>query len=237
MLTTARAIVLKTIRHGDRTVVLKAWTDHHGLRGYLVRAGGRRGQAMAALQPLNRLEVVADEHPERELHPVRELRVERPYQQLHNDPLRISVALFVQELLYRTLRQEAADEALDHYVRHALEILDTAPDVRNFPVVFLVQLSGHLGFFPEAAEEGEDRFDMMEGRFTAQARAHGHTLGPPLSTALAGLLERPLAEQHLAALPARLRRDLLDHLLLYFRLHLDGLGPLRSPEVLHQVLA
>ena len=36
-------------------------------------------------------------------------------------------------------------------------------------------------------------------------------------------------------MPASERRDLLDHLLLYYRMHLEGLGELRSPAVLHQV--
>jgi hypothetical protein len=37
-------------------------------------------------------------------------------------------------------------------------------------------------------------------------------------------------------IPASQRRELLDHLLLYFRMHLEGLGELKSPAILHQVL-
>ncbi|MFN6117439.1 MAG: DNA repair protein RecO [Flavobacteriales bacterium] len=236
MLVTTRAIVLKTIRHGDRTVVLKAWTERSGLRSCMLRTGGKRGVSNAALQPLNRIELVLDEHPERELHPVRELRVERPYTRISLEPVRATLALFVQEVLYRVLREEAADEEMQQFLDEALEAMDSAPDVRHFPLVFLVRLAGHLGFMPEPPTPGEDRFDLREGHFTSGSAQHGHTLGPPLSLALAQVLGADFAEMHRLTVPAAQRRELLDHLLLYFRMHRDGLGELRSPAVLHQVL-
>jgi len=236
MLITTKAIVLRTIRHGDRSVVLNAWTQRSGRRSYLVRTGTKRGAAMAALQPLNRLELVVDEHPERDLHMVRELRIEQPYARLHTDPLRSGVALFVQEVLYKVLRQESADADLDTFLAHALEVMDTAPDLRHYPLVFLLRLTGHLGFFPEAPGPGEDRFDLREGHFIGGAAQHGHTMGPPLSLALASLLDIDLGRLEEAALPRTQRRELLDLLLLYFRMHLEGAGEMRSPAVLHQVL-
>jgi len=236
MLFTTEAIVLRTIQHGDSTLILKAWTERSGLRSYLVRSGSKRGAARAALQPLNRLELVVDEKPERDLHNVRELRVSRPYSRLHSDPLRAAVALFVQEVLYKVLREESADDGLNSFLNESLEALDTVPDLSHFPLVFLLQLSGHLGFFPEAPGPGEDRFDLQEGHFIQGHGEHAHTLGPPLSLALAALLTVDLKHLHHANVPASQRRALLDHVLLYFRMHLEGMGELRSPAVLHQVL-
>lgn len=237
MLVTARAIVLRTFRHSDRTVVLKAWTRHHGLRSYVVRAGAKATAAHAALQPLTRLELVAMEQPDRDLHSVREVRIEAPYLHIPTDPLRGSVALFVQELLYKVLRQESADEDLDDMVRHALHVLDHADDLSHFPLQLMVQLSAFLGFFPEYPEPGADRFDLREGHFVHHAAPHGHTMGPPLSTALAALLDAPLGTVPQPPLPSVVRRQLLDHLLLYYRIHLEGMGEMRSPAVLHQVLS
>ena len=99
MLHTTRAVVLRTIKHGDRTVVLKAYTELFGLRSYMVRSGGKGGVAPSALLPLSRVELVVTENTEREMHTVRELRVERPYTQLHVDAIRGTLALFTQELL------------------------------------------------------------------------------------------------------------------------------------------
>ena len=236
MLHTTRAIVLKTIRHGDRTVVLKAFTEQFGLRSYMVRAGGKGGVANAALQALNRLELVVNEHPERDIQNILEMRVERPYSRVPYDPVRGALLLFTQELLYKVLRGEAADPELYCFLDEAVEAIDSAEDVRNYPLVLLVKLSGQLGFLPAIPGTEEDRFDLREGEFIQGAARHGHTMGPVLSGHLAALLPIGFTNMPGPAIPASERRDLLDHLLLYYRMHIEGFGELRSPTVLHQVL-
>ncbi|HQW04937.1 MAG: DNA repair protein RecO [Flavobacteriales bacterium] len=236
MLHTTRAVVLKTIRHGDNTVIVKAFAEQLGVRSFLVRTGKKKGASAASLQPLSRVELVADEHAERDLIMVRELRMERPFLAVTFDPVRATLALFVQEVLYKVLHGEAADPDLYAFVEEALEAMDTVPDIRNFPLVFLVRLSGHLGFRPSPPGLGQDRFDLREGEFVRGAAPHGHTLGPVLSQHLAALLPIEFASLPGPLIPTAQRRELLDHLLLYFRMHVEGLGELRSPAVLQQVL-
>lgn len=231
MLTTARAIGLRAIAHGDRTVVLKAWTAHAGARSYLVRLGRRGGAAQAALQPLSRIELVADERPDRELHPVRELRVEEPYARVPFEPVRGALLLFAQELFGKVLRAEGPDPELDAAARAALRAIDTDARLAWIPHRLLIGLSGPLGFRPEPPEEGEDHFDLEEGRFVPRGARHGSLMAPPLSTAFAELLAGGAPEA-----PAQQRRALLDHLLLYYRLHIEGMGELRAPAMLHEVL-
>ncbi|HRF79545.1 MAG TPA: recombination protein O N-terminal domain-containing protein [Flavobacteriales bacterium] len=236
MLHTTRAVVLKTIRHGDSTVVLKAYTEALGLRSYLVRMGKKGGVSQAALQPLNRIELVAQGAPEKDLLAVRELRVDRPYLQVPFDAVRGTLALFVQEVLYRTLRGESADAELFAFLEEVLHAMDTAPDVRNFPLVFLVRYSEQLGIMPSPPKAGADHFDPAEGEFVLGAERFGRTMGPPLSHHLAELLPVGFADMDRHLIPGAHRRELLDHLLLYYRMHVDGLSELRSPAVLHQVL-
>lgn len=234
MLVTTEAFALRAIAHGDRSVVLKAWTRHAGARSYLVRTGAR--SPAAALQPLSRVEIVADEKPDHDMHAVRSLRVSRPFIRIPFDPVRGTVALFAQELLYRVLRAESADEDLHAAVDEVVEAIDAAPDLRWLPHQMLVRLAAPLGFVPEPPESGLDHFDLQEGRFVEAGARHGHLLAPPLSTALGILLGGALGEPPPLALSAAQRRDLLDHLLLYYRLHLEAMGGMRSPAVLHAVL-
>ncbi len=237
MSTLVKAIVLRAIAHGDRTHVLKTWTSHAGARSYLVRAGSKRGASVAALQPLSRIELVAEERADRDLPIAREMRIDEPYQRLLADPLRATVALFVQELLYRVLRAESDDPELDLAVRKGLQALDSAEQLRWFPHLLLVSLSGPLGFRPEAPLPGQDHFDLQEGCFTQAGARHGHLVAPPFSTALARLLEHEPGEDPPIRIPASQRRQLLDQLLLYYRIHLEGMGELRSPDVLHAALS
>lgn len=234
MLITADAIVLRVTPHGDKSAVLRAWTRHAGARSYLVRISPKGQQA--ALQPLSRIEVVADERPDRELHTARSVRLSRPFTRIPFDPVRGAVALFAQELLYRVLRAESADDELTGTVEQAVDAIDTRDDLRWLPHQLLVALSGPLGFLPEPPAAGHDHFDPQEGRFVAPGAKHGHLLAPPLSTMLAQLLKAQMHFAPVIVATSAQRTELLDRLLLYYRLHLESMGPMRSPAVLQSVL-
>jgi DNA repair protein RecO (recombination protein O) len=235
MLSTTRAVVLRTFKHGDRGTVLKAYTEAFGARSYFVRGGGRKGSTAALLQPLNRLELVVTELHDREMHAVRELRVERPYTRVHIEHSRGLLLLFAQEVLYRTLREEAPDAPLFAFVQNTLEAIDGGDDLVHAPLHLLAGLAFHLGIAPEQPAPGEDRFDMREGHFFPGGAPHEHCMDADVAGAFAQLLRSEESGAALAIAPA-LRTRLLEHLLVYFRLHVAGFGELRSPEVLHALL-
>ena len=232
MLHTTRAVVLRTIRHGDRTTVLKAHTERSGTRSYLIRVGGRSGVKPALVSPLTRVELVEDERPERDLHHVRELRMEAPAPSA-DDPRTGALLLFTQDILLRCLKEEVADPALFAFIHDHLGELAASGGGPMTPIRFLIDLSRHLGFHPSPPGRHDENFDLMEGCFVHGEAPSGYTLRPPLSAALASCLEDPTGDP---ALPPGTRRGLLDHLLLYYRLHVPGFGELRSVDVLREVL-
>ena len=128
-----RAIILRVIEHGDRSMVVRALTEAHGPRAFVVRPTGKK-VPRALLQPLMRVEMIATDDPGRELQYVNELRNDRPYGSLHSDPMRAVVGVFVQEVLCQALRMEAPDPDLFAYVQHELEELDRGGPARAVPV-------------------------------------------------------------------------------------------------------
>jgi len=238
MLHTTRALVLRTIRHGDRTLVLKAYTERFGLRSYLVRVSAKGGapSTPALIQALNRVELVVDERTERDMHHVREIRLDRPYLHVHGDAARGAVLLFLQEVLYRTLREESGDHMMYAFLDGVLEQVDTDNDLRNFPLVFLLRYMTMMGFAPEPTEVGGTYFDLQEGLFVQELPLHAHVIAPPLSNVLTALLPLQMVQQADVKVAAAQRRELLEQLLHFLRLHLPGSPELRSPEVLHQLL-
>jgi DNA repair protein RecO (recombination protein O) len=236
MLITTRAIVLRTVRHGDKSVVLKLYTEHNGVRGYAVRIGGKSGVPAALLEPMQRLAIVAQERGDRDLHHLKEVRPDKPFVSIGSDPIKGSVVLFMQEVLLRTLREESADPALFEFVHDALGVLDDEPDLGHFPIGFLCGLCRQHGFAPEPPEGPVTWFDMMDGRFVDHEPAHPHAFTGSLVPLFAQLLETPLGHASNMRASASQRRALLERLLHYFRLHVDGFGELRSPIILQTVL-
>lgn len=235
MLQTTRAVALRTFRHGDNSTVLKAYTERFGARTYLARTSKRGGVRPSHIRPLDRLELVVTEDREREMHAIREIRPWKPYVGIPQEPARGLVLLFAQEVFYRTLREESPDAPLFRSVLESLEAIDTGEHLAQLPLLLLVRLTRHLGFLPEPPLPGEDRFDLREGHFFAGNPPHGLCMGPPHAQALADLL-RAEAEGHVPSPGAGLGKALLDDLLTYFSLHVEGFGQLRSPGVLHELL-
>ncbi len=235
MLHTTQAVVLRTFKHGDNSVILKTYTDSFGARSYMVRTGKRGGVKPAHLQPLDRLELVVTESREREMHAIREIRIANPFIGIPNDPIRGMLLLFAQEVFYRTLREETPDAPLFNFVLETLEDIDTGENLGQLPILLLVRLAEHLGFLPEPPEPGEDRFDLREGHFFRGAPAHGLCMDTPNALAFAALLKAGTTGTTLSLRP-EIRKHLLDDLLTYFRLHVEGFGQLKSPAVLHDLL-
>ena len=235
MLHTTRAIVLRTFKHGDSAIILKAYTEAFGARSYIVRISKRSSAKPAHLQPLDRLELVVSESGEREMHTVREVRMERAYVGIAGDPVRGLLLLFAQEVFYRTLKEESPDESLFHFVQEILEEIDSGENLGMLPLLLLLRLAGHLGFLPEPPGPGEELFDLREGHFFSGVPGHGFYMDRNSSLALAELLKAGPSGTHIP-LASELRKSLLEQLLDYFRLHVEGFGQLRSPAILHALL-
>lgn len=239
MVQTTRAIVLRAIKHGDKSTVLRAYTERFGLRSYMVRSAGKGTARSAALQPLSRVELVVPETSEHDLRTVRDLRIDRPYTRLQQEPVRGVLMLFAQEVFNRTLREESEDAQLYGFLQETLEYMDTGSDMAHQPLLLLVGLSRHLGFFPEMPEKGEHRFDLREGYFFQGQAPHEFCMEPAQADLFAELISRVEAPAEIMAplrTSAEVRRGLLDDLLIYYRLHVEGFGELRSLDVLRAVL-
>lgn len=235
MLHTTRAVILRVFRHTDRSLVLKAYTEAFGARSYMMWIGKKQAARSAVAQPLARVELVVSERDGREMHQVREARVERPYHGVASDPIRGMLLLFAQEVFYRTLRTESADQALFNFVQETLGAVDTGPNTGLQPVMLLVGLAEHMGIRPQPPEPGEDLFDLQEGTFFRGAPPHAFCMDRDSSHHFAGLLHAGQGPAPLN-IPGASRRNLLDQLLQYYRLHVDGFGALRSPAILHGML-
>lgn len=234
MLHTTRAVVLRTFKHGDNAIILKAYTELFGARSYIVRISKRGGARPALLQPLDRLELVVNES-ERDMHMVREVRMERAYVSIAGDPARGLLLLFAQEVFYRTLKEESPDEGLFLFVQQTLEEIDTGDNLGMLPILLLLRLAGHLGILPEPPAPGEELFDMREGHFFGGVPEHGFYMDRNSSLAFAEQLQAGPGRAG-APLAPELRKRLLEQLLEYFRLHVEGFGQLRSPTILHALL-
>ncbi len=145
MLTTTEAIVLSLQPYNDKAHILHAFTRKSGRINYIVYGIGRKKSA-AQYAPLSLVELTADMQPNRSFQTLRQTRLTYIPTQLPTDLRRRTVALFLAEILYRTLRHPMEDPALFDYLSDMTQELDTTPNPENLHIRFLVGLAVQMGF-------------------------------------------------------------------------------------------
>lgn len=240
MIIKTEGIVLQGIKYGDTSLVVRIFTRSHGVQSYLVQ-GVRKARARMhhnLFQPTTLVELVAYHKEQPGLQRIREITGAHPYHTLPLDILKTTIALFLAEVLTNTLRESDASPPMYDFVREALITLDdtTAP-VANFHLVFLLQLSRYLGFAPRDNHDPRHPFfNLQEGLFQPTLTDPHFCLDEALSRQLLTLMHTSLPDSGHLPLTATDRRLLLNHLVDYYRYHLEGLRPLLSHQILENVL-
>jgi len=239
MIATTKGIVLHHIRYTDSSVIAKIYTERFGLQSYLVRGvgQGKRNKKAGLMQPLSLVELTARQKEDGGLSTVRDIRMYSPYQELQSNVIKCTVALFIAEVLYKTLQEDTASPSLYTYLEGALQLLDLEKHEPNFHLWFLMRYSRHLGFEPSAPEEeGMQFFDLREGRFTLTPPLHPDYAEKPETKAVLTLLGTNFDAIGGCIASASVRKSTLEVILRYFRFHLEGMREIQSHKVLQTVL-
>ena len=101
MLTKSRAIVLRTVRYGDKRMMVDMLTEQYGRLSFSTTIGSsaRSRQKKLLFQPLSILEVVFDYRQSQQVQRLGEARIWWPSVSLHFDSYKMSLVFFRISLL------------------------------------------------------------------------------------------------------------------------------------------
>ena len=216
---TSRIIVLHLTKYSDHGLVLHAVDSTAGRRSFLVR-GIKRGNAVAVFHPLSLLDVVSSESPHSTMSHLREWEPVQPLHGIRGDLVKGALAMFLSEVLYRSLTNDLADPQLFGWLCEAVGTLDGEQgSVANFPAWFLVSYAVRMGFMPGETVEPAGMF-------------------PPEDAALfQRFLRTPYEEAMAIPLSGTRRQAFARKMLQYLSWHLGTTIDSKSLDVLHEVLA
>ena len=146
--------------------------------------------------------------------------------------------MFLNEVLYKAIKQQTADENSFDFIFNAIELLDNATHgLANFHLIFLIQLTRYLGFYPHGTNvENANYFDMKNGTFSKYKPDSVLYLSPPHTQNFSLLLQCSFENMQQLKISNDERRYLIQKLLEYYAMHIEGFGNIRSHEVLEEVL-
>ena len=234
MIQKTKAIVINSIKYSDSSLIVNCYTENYGLKAYMLKGilKAKKGKVRKSLfQPLTQLELVAYHNNKGNLNSIKEAQITAHYLSLHTDIIKQSIVLFLSEVLSTSLREEEQNESLYHFLETAFLWLDTHDGTANFHLLFLLQLTKHLGFYP-SPYNGELFFDLIEGKFLNQPLSNQYVKSPEINY-LETLLGTTFEILPTLEFNASQRQLILDLLIRYINLHLHTFRTPKSLAILH----
>jgi len=241
MLHKTRGIVFKATDYGESSVIVQVFTEKFGLQSYIIH-GAKKPRAKIGrnmLQPLHLLDMVVYHKNTGSVQRITELKNSPLLQTIPYDVIKSCIAIFLNEVLYKAIKQQSADEKVFDFVFSAIEWLDhQTGSIANFHLLFLIRLTRHLGFYPDRFLPGSgDYFDLKNGTFSKYKPDSLLYLSPPHTQNFGLLLQTGFENIGQLKFSNDERRYLARKLMDYYALHIEGFGSVRSADVLEEVLS
>jgi DNA repair protein RecO (recombination protein O) len=242
MLYTSRGIVLHQLKYAESSLIVKIYTEKFGLKSYIFRGIHKaRGKNKASLlQHLNLVEITADNRDYKGIQNPKEVRLEFPYKSIPTDIRKSSICLFINEILYRSIKHEEPDLSLFAFIWDSMIWLDEkTEDFSNFHLWFCIHLTHHLGFFPQISNTqlpGET-FNLQEGLFQVSTLRDTTHIPSDLTILLRQFLINNLEKSCNIKIDRNTRNKLIEYIILYYKWHIQEFGEINSHNILTDILA
>ena len=149
MVSKTNGIVLNYIKYKETSIISKIYTKEFGLKSYLINGiRTKKGKLnISSFQPLSLLELVVYENKNSQIGRIKELKFDKIYFTNHHVQKKISICLFISEVLLKLITFQVPDKNQFNFVRNSLIELDKIVDnYENFHIIFLIKFSKYLGF-------------------------------------------------------------------------------------------
>ena len=229
----SRAITLTYIKQGESSIISKIFTEKHGLQSFIVK-GVRSKKAKKKLglfQPLQLVDINATLIPKKGLQYLAEIII---IETISTDKINMNknfLAIFIAEISSKVLQENEQNSGLFKFVWEIKQKLYNANTIdENFALLFMLNLSKYLGFFPSTENINAPFFNLETGEFSGKSFNMNIYLTEEKTTVLKHLL---LGKK--INIPQELKSELLKDIIQYFRLHHYNLSNITSHLIIESL--
>jgi DNA repair protein RecO (recombination protein O) len=237
MIRKTRGIVLHTTKYGESSLVVHCYTEQGGRQTFMVKGvrKSRKQNRSNLFQPLFILDFEIYHKDSRDIQLVKEVTRAIPLNSLPFDITKSTQAIFMAEVLYRVAKEEESNPVLANFLISTIQYLDTMEEASaDFHIIFMFQLSKHLGFYPQN-NSGEERFffNLASGQFKTHFGDPEIFLNEEASKLWNRYMCSDIQTVKEEEFNGAQRKITLDNLARFYKLHVTGMGEIRSLEILH----
>lgn len=239
MLVKSQIIVLHTIKHGDNGVVVQCYSNTAGRQSLYFRGSSKKHSA-SHLHKLGILDVVAYHSGTASMPTIKEISAPYNLNSIRTDIYKSSIAIFISELLGKTVREAEGNPQLYSFLSSSIQILEHLTDgVTNFHIHFITHLCKMLGFMPyDNYSSSTPIFDPLSAKFCP----NGNFMTPLESKLLHSLLNTPstnlqelLCNGEVLKLSGEVRTSFTKKMVEYLSHHIGNSIEIKSLDILHQI--
>jgi DNA repair protein RecO (recombination protein O) len=230
-------IVFRTVKYSETSVIADIYTYERGMCSYII-SGVRTKQAktsMSILQAMSLVDIVAYGREDKTLNRLKEIKPAYVYQTLLYDIRKSAIGMFILELAKKTIKEKEENKPLFSFIHDVFIRLDTVEKgYSNLHISFMLGLSVFLGFMPDSESAGE-LFDLQEGIFKDPPIGHQNWMNEELSAILRRFLGTDWRKSDEIIITRDQRQQLLTELIMYYKLHIEGLQNINAHLILKEI--
>ncbi len=234
---TTKEIVLSSLKYSDTSLIVKCYTEQEGIKSYIIKGilkAKKGGIKVAYFQPLTQLILVANHSSKSSLNTLKEVQILNPYKTIYRDIVKQSVVLFMSEVFSNSIQEEEKNEDFYTYLEAGLIWLDAHDKIANFHLLFLLNAAHFLGFYPNTTVSTLLGFDLLNGNFS-EPTGHKNIISGNEFYQFKKLLGITFDTIEDVSFSKNERQLVLQIIIRYFELHLDGFRKPKSLQILEAV--
>ena len=248
MILSSDAIILKSMKYGDTSRIVTAFTQEYGKISLIAKgARGKRSKFGSALEPLSFSNLVYYQKDGRDLQILSQADTMVQFRQIVEDERKLITGLCIAEFLHAvTMEGDPHSDLFDLTVRQ-FELLNTSRSAPEHALLrFLLALPDHLGFGLDLntcircrADLGESEavresvlFDARDGGFACSDCTRVLDGSPSGAGTFRLLRSLSLGMEDIAKAESAITRECIDLLHNHLRTHIDGMRRIRSLALL-----
>jgi len=230
----SEGVVIKSLKYSETSLILDIYTREKGMGSYIV-SGVRKAKSKMAnvYHPMNIVELVA--YKNNGLARIKEASYAVKFEKLDRDVIRSSIGIFFIDLIRSSVKEKEANESLYSYISETLMTLDKEESsLHNLPIRMAIELSRYLGFqIVDNFTSDNKFFDLQTGQFISEEIQHTSVLNEEISEQIHKIMQAPMTHK----LGRIDKHMVMDALMDYYKIHVEGFQELRSLPVLRTILS
>jgi len=239
MVTSTSAIVLSKIRYKDNDIIVKLFTKEYGAISFIVKGGQNSKKnkiKYVYFQELTILEIQFNYNLKRDLQYIKDIEIKHNYTSSHTDLVKVSVIMFLSEVLSNVITHQKRDIQLYNYIEESLIWYDINKSNTYFHMIFLIELTRYLGFYPDMLSNNFKYFNLEGGSYEKSKTSEYSITGDSLNL-FNQILGIKFDSNPLPALNSKDKMEIINIILTYYKLHINNFKPIKSLEIVKNIFS